>query len=223
MSAAPGVGFTFTDDGDGTGAIDEILDISGNSVIMEQTTGASMPYYNLEFQNGMPGASFDGVQFMTSKVNYTMPASGNFCISMAVKTISDNTSDSTFSVDGAGANFDFQMSAGSATQYLNRTNTSGVGTSISPGTADYQSLTWANTAVFDWDSGTMHVYGNGVENTNGSQLYTAKLHSAQKLRLMANRNLGEMLEGVVFEVVAYEDPADRTTVEAYLNEKWVLY
>ncbi len=224
-----GSGITKWLDKSGTGNDLTPLDISAgalNHSIQENTL------------NGLSTLSLDADDYFQKEKASLLTPSGNVNVFVVAKILSvSHGSDAIFSLQentaGEGV-MDFQLDAGSTTQYkgrLNCRNVEGTDTTNFTGSLveDYTNQWAIFSAVFDFDGTSRFLsYVNGI-NVGDTKTYTNKMIGGNsvdptELKVFANRGAVRSPEGNIAEVLYCENSSNdtREKIEAYLAYKWGL-
>jgi len=187
--------------------------------------------------NGLSTLSLDSDDYFMKEKALLPTPSGNVNVFIVAKILSvSHGSDSIFSLEentaGEGV-MDFQLDAGSTTQYKGRLNcknaegSDGANTIRDSG-ADYTNQWAIFSAVFDFDGTSRFLsYVNGINL--GDKPYTNKMTGGNsvdptELKVFANRAAVRSPEGNIAEVLYCENSSNdtREKIEGYLAYKWGL-
>ena len=184
----------------------------GNALI--QNFSPQRPETGVRTLNSLNVLDFDGGRLLQS--NRTLPVSGDVAFHMVLEI--DSTANLYEAVLSVEATNDFQVDAGSSTQFDGRLNPAGIG-SLTPLSGGPFSGAMILSAVFDQTgTGQAEIYiGNSLR---GSMAYTAPIDSGAALHIMTNRSKNAWVNGAVAEVIVTGDVTNRADYHTYFQTKW---
>ena len=132
----------------------------------------------------------------------------------------DNITDLYEAILAVEGTNDFQIDAGSSTQFDGRVNPAGIG-ALTPLSGGPFSGGMILSAIFDFTgSGQVEIFiGN---SSRATMAYTAAIDTSAALHLMTNRSKNAWVDGAVAEVIVTGDISNRTDFHGYLATKWGL-
>lgn len=198
-------------------AVSSLPDLSGNGFTFVQATGGNQPTFNTNQQNGKPGLTFAGSQFMTAGV----PVTGQVFSMFAVLK---NTSAASgvrgcFHV-GENSGFSFNVNTGPVRNMQSRG-----AADMDDGAATLNTELWSGTRATGPTVWTFYLNGvsQSITSTNATMTSAA---TSSVLGKFDNALGGFAWVGSIFEVLVYDavlSSTDRAKVEAYLNSKWAVF
>lgn len=183
---------------------------------MVQSFGVQSPLTGSRTLNGRNILDFPGGRLMESPRSF--PASGNLAFHMALEIDSiSNLYEAILSVEAVN---DFQIDAGSSTQFDGRLNAAGIGTLTAFSGGPF-SGGMILSVIFDLSgAGQAEVF---LANTSRATMaYTTPIDASAALHIMANRSKNAWINGAVAEVIVTEDISSRVDYHGYLSAKWGL-
>jgi hypothetical protein len=181
-------------------------------------TGSEYPKYGSRKINNRLVLTFDGVDDYFKHANYIWPASGNVNIFYVaiVDTHSGAGSSSVLALNNASNNF--QMDAGSTTEWRHTADLNDVGADIQ-GTTDLLGQLVLIHVEYNWDTKIITRYVNGVQDGTPTA-YLAKFLTGE-LRMARNR--GAAYANCAFgEVIITDGNTYNSDITTYLMNKWGL-
>jgi len=202
-----------------SGSVSQWDDKSGNGRNVTQGTGISQPTTNSVKQNGLNVLSFDGSNDFLSSANDAL----NFAtIQLFIVARSGTALRTIIGVPHASTHVNpffryllFHAANNALNIRLNGTSSLSANNLITTGAAQ----------LFKLESDTGDAYGNGVRFIDATGVSLTYPNSTP-LRIGANANGAENLNGIVAEVLIFDyglSISQTAQVNSYLNNKWRLY
>lgn len=192
-------------------------DKSGGAALAQNST-LNQPLTGTRNINGLNTLDFTGTHFLERLES--MPVSGDFAVHMVLSVDQvDNAFAAVLAIDSA-AN-DFQIDAGSDTQFNGRLYTTGIGLLETPFSGGPFVGAILMSAIFDQSgSATAEIY---IANTlRATMAYSTAVDTNAALHVMTNRARNTWVDGAVAELVVSGDVTNRAQYHAYLTNKWGL-
>lgn len=199
-------------------------DASGNGVNLLQATAGARPLYKTGIQNGLPGVQFDGTNdFLMAAVSPLITLPALFTIFIVVKM---TTMRQVLLVQNLAADRHTFIHGDPSTATVIRYRTPALRSSFNAAAG------WANGAArsIRTSYGGSHTLHNLFVNNVAVAITDAEITNPS-LPIVGEVTLGSgtganFCAGSVLELLIYDSvlsAGDIADVEAYLNEKWVLY
>lgn len=195
------------------GSVSEWADKSGGPALIKNFE-ARRPETGTRTIGGRNVLDFDGSKALGAARLF--PVSGNIAFHMVVEVDSiANAFEAILSVNAAN---DFQLDAGSASQFNGRYNATGLGPS-GPFSGGPFTGPLILSAIFDLTgTGSVTCYVGDTLRTTAS--YSTPFDANADLYLMENRSQNAWTDGAVGELIITGDTANRADYHTYLSAKW---
>lgn len=181
---------------------------------LDQSNTQRRPTTGVRSLAGQNVIDFDGSQFLERAE--TLPGSGDVAFHMAL--INDSTTSAFEALLAVEAVNDFQIDAGTASQFDGRFNSTGIATATDLSGGPFSGAMILSVVLDRTGAGTAQVF---VANAlRGSAAYTTSVDTAVTLIVMANRAKNAWFNGAVAEVIVTGDIGNRGLYHAYLASKW---
>lgn len=184
--------------------------------IFTQSGGARQPTTGVRTLAGRNVLDFDGGDFFEQP--FTLPSSGDVAFHMVLSIDSvESAFAAVLAVDAAN---DFQIDAGSDTQFDGRLNSTGIATATNLTGGPFSGAMILSVICDFTGTGQIEVFvGNALR---ASATYTTALDSSQMLHVMTNRSRNASINGAVGELIVTETVTNRALFHSYLAGKWGL-
>lgn len=204
-------------------AVSSLADKSGKSNDLDQASGTAQPLTNTVIMNKLNALLFDGINdFLENTAPGITILTGDLTYFMVFKVNEVVTAnDALFSVDSQR---DFQVRAGSATEFLPEMTSANIGGTELFGPSNLVGLETLVTIRFSDGEQEAQLRLNGIQVD--SSTYFGNLTTPQLLRVGTNSQEADFLEFEMGEFIIYNRDltvAELEEVESYLSMKWVFF
>ncbi len=195
--------------------------LNGNHFI--QTTPSAQPKTNTFTRNGLNVIRCDSVDDFLEKTGYTVTTSLTIYKVISIISVA-SAADSVFSMDNAGGR-DFQIDAGTASEWFFRFRSTGLGASDFQDTTDYIGLGFKLfTTKLDFSAGTIEEFVNNVSIGSVSN-YSTSILTTQHARIATNRTASSFLGmDLAEQIIVNAATSTQTDLDVwnYVKAKWAL-
>lgn len=200
----------------GGGFASQINDQSIYGRHLTSDIGSEYPGYGTRKINNRLVLDFDGIDDYMNHLNYPIMTSGNFNLFYVsiVDTHSGSGSAGIMTINNALNNF--QMDAGSTTEWRHTADINGSSADIS-GTTDLLGQLVLVHLEFDWDNKTVKRYVNGIQD-GVTETYLAKLDLGE-FRIARNRGSARTDCGIC-EIIVTDGNTYKYDITTYMMNGW---